>query len=129
MQNSIRTAPASSIWRRLSRASWAVFPLMLLATSCQSSVERLEVQRVTEPVKRFHPAPPPPVSPNPPRVEVLTPEVTEAKNRLVANGDAESYVYFAVSEQDWLSMAQWQRDVLRYVQQVNAILKYYREEN
>jgi hypothetical protein len=55
--------------------------------------------------------------------------VTEAKNRLVANGDAESYVYFAVSEQDWLSMAQWQRDVLRYVQQVNAILKYYREEN
>jgi hypothetical protein len=61
-------------------------------------------------------------------VAVLTPEVTAALNAEIATGQRPPYVMFAMGEQDWLTLAHWQQDVLRYLAQLRAVVEFYREE-
>lgn len=61
-------------------------------------------------------------------MEVLTPETTRAWNEHVAAGERLPYVIFGMSEQDWLTLGRWQQDVLRYVQQLRAVVEFYRAE-
>lgn len=74
-------------------------------------------------MKPFHPPLPAPVRPVPLKIEILTPEVTAAKNAL-----GEHYAYFAMTDQDYLTLAAWLQDVLRYVRQLNSVVEYYRHE-
>jgi hypothetical protein len=57
---------------------------------------------------------------------VLTPEVGAAMNAEVASGAQAPYALFAMTEQDWLTLAGWQQDVLRYLRQLRAVVDFYR---
>ena len=61
-------------------------------------------------------------------VMVLTAEVGAAMNAEVASGARAPYVLFALTEQDWLTLAGWQQDVLRYLRQLRAVVDFYRAD-
>jgi hypothetical protein len=89
----------------------------------------LTIEHRSQALARFHPPLPAPIAvPGEVTVAVLTPEVTAALDAEVATGAQAPYVLFAMSEQDWLTLARWQQDVLRYLQQLRAALDFYRAE-
>ena len=59
---------------------------------------------------------------------VLTPESTKRLNELVEAGELDPYVYFAMSEQDWLSMGQFMQDNDAWIKQMVRIVDYYRKQ-
>jgi hypothetical protein len=82
-----------------------------------------------EALARFHPPLPQPIAvPGEVTVAVLAPEVTAAMNAEVATGARAPYVLFAMTEQDWLTLGRWQQDVLRYLEQLRAVVDFYRAE-
>lgn len=67
-------------------------------------------------------------APKAPDVKVLTPQTTAALNEEVQAGDRLPYVFFAMDEQDWISLGQWQRQVLFYIEQLRAVVEFYRAD-
>jgi hypothetical protein len=49
-------------------------------------------------------------------------------NRAVGAGEADPYVYFAFTDEDYLNMAKWLQDLLRYTEQTSTLLDYYRKD-
>jgi hypothetical protein len=83
----------------------------------------------TQALARFHPPLPAPVAvPGEVTVAVLTPDVTAHLNAEVLQGTRAPYVLFAMSEPDWLTLARWQQDVLRYLEQLRTVVEFYRAE-
>jgi len=59
----------------------------------------------------------------PVEVTVITPE------RAAGWADkGERYVYYGFDKDDYLSFSAWLQDVLRYIKQMDAIVKSYKEE-
>lgn len=80
-------------------------------------------------IEQIHPPLPDPILA--PRIKdtfiiVLTPEVAQRLNDRVANGSMPPYVYMAMTEQDYLTLASWLQDVLRYTRELNQIILFYR---
>lgn len=59
--------------------------------------------------------------------EVITAITIGQLDAQVAEGTMSPYVYFALSEPDYLNLASWLQDMLRYINEQNEIAKYYRE--
>ena len=59
---------------------------------------------------------------------VLTPESTKRLNELVEANELDPYAYFAMSEQDWLSMGQFMQDNDAWIKQMVRIVDYYRKQ-
>lgn len=103
--------------------------LLPLCASCGKSSEPLVVERRTKPIERLHPPLPQPVVPIEVEVHVLTPEVMAELHRQAAEGRRGPVVFFGFDEQDYLSMGRWMQDVLRYIEQMRAVVDHYREKN
>lgn len=73
----------------------------------------------------YIPARPARVEPADLQIQVLTPEITQRMNDEIATGQKPAYVYFAFSDNDYLTMSQWLESLLLYIRQQNAILEYY----
>lgn len=129
-RNSTATAAAYQGPRLRGRGWWAGLPLLLLAACSTSSiVPPVQIEARTEAVKRFHPPLPPAVHP-PGRIEivVVTPDVSRQWNAEIEDGERLPYTIFGATEQDWLTLGRWQQDVLRYVEQLRAVVEFYRAE-
>ena len=60
---------------------------------------------------------------------ILTPEVVRTYLEEYDAKKRPPFVYFAFTDQDYLTISQWIADNTRYVNQENAILDYYRKDN
>jgi hypothetical protein len=103
-----------------------VLALGLLLSSCQTSTKPVVVEQRIQTIKRLHPPPPPPVVPVKIKIQVLTPQVTAVLNSEIEEGNKFPYVFFAMSEQDYLTLARWQQDVLRWMQQAAQLIEFYK---
>ncbi len=85
--------------------------------SCSTSPKKLEVTTVQRLIERqVYPRPTGVVSPKV-KVVVVTPD-----------GDKKPFVVFGYNEKDYLSLAQWLQDVLRFIKGQNAVIKAYENE-
>ena len=106
---------------------WLAILLLAPLTACsKNSLPPVFTENRTKQIEAFHPPLPAPIGrPVKVNVEVLTPDTTKALNEEVEAGEIQPYVYFGFSHQDYLTMAQWQQDVLRYVRQLGEVVSYY----
>lgn len=59
---------------------------------------------------------------------VVTPEVADQWNAEIKEGKRAPYTIMGTNEQDYLTLAQYWQGVLRYIQQLRAVVDYYRQE-
>lgn len=97
---------------------------MLLLSGCATNP--LLVDRAPVEVKQFHPPLPLPVAPVDHETIPLTYETTRELNRKVDEGTAAPYAYFGMSEEHYLALGAWIRDMYRNIQQLRAIVGFYR---
>lgn len=102
--------------------------MVALSLSACSGIKALVVDKAPVEIKQYHPPLPAPVYPTPPRFKVLTYETTTVLNKEVETGDKLPYSYFAMTEQDYLTMAAHIQDFIRWAEQMRAILRYYRAD-
>lgn len=112
---------------KIVNATWMSFGLLVVLLAVSGcGLKPLLVNTLAIEAEQFHPPLPPAVVPVEVEVEVLTFEVTTELNDRVARGEALPYSYFAFSEQDWITFAQWQERVLLHIRQLGGLLEYYR---
>ncbi len=86
-------------------------------TSCATLPKKLNITTTQVQIERQ-------VYPRP--AGVVAPEV---KVVVVApDGDKKPFVVFGYNEKDYLSLAQWLQDMLRYIKDQNAVIKAYEKE-
>lgn len=99
--------------------------------SCANSkVKQVEIVSKRVEIEQIHPSLPDPIltpSINDDFIFVLTPEVTQRLNEHVADGNIVPYVYMAMTEQGYLTLASWIQDVLRYTKELNRVVRFYRD--
>jgi hypothetical protein len=97
------------------------------------------VEKRTQPISVFHPAKPTPIRNlgHIDTITVLTPQTickkvttTEDAQRecvliLSSNGP---FVYYGLTEKDYLLLGSYNQDILRYIEQSNQLFDYYRSD-
>ena len=104
----------------------ALIILALLFVSGCGTTDLLRVEKRVQAIERFHPPLPSPVRPISPKIVVITPDTAGQMSEEVTAGERPVFVYMAMSEQDYLTLSQWLQESIRYVDQLNAIVDYYR---
>jgi hypothetical protein len=94
-------------------------------TQKQPPKEVIKVKVVKERVEVIHPTSPVGVMSPSIEFKIVTPDVTNKLNDDIAKG-AEPYVYFAMDETNYLELAKWLQDLLRYIKEQNEVIDYYR---
>ena len=78
-----------------------------------------------EEIKPFHPPLPAAVTPHVPQPIVVTPERATDWLQMMEDGTLDYFVIYGFHAQDWLSMAVYDKQKDRYIDQLLNILKWY----
>jgi len=96
--------------------------------SCATSPQPLEVQVQPIQIKRIiHPRPVGVPAPDIDMV-VITPEIMAQWLAEIESGERQAEAYWSFNENNYLTLAQWLQDMLRFTKAQNALVKTYEAE-
>ena len=97
-----------------------------LLTSCSLLNKlRLDVNQTPQQTTIIKADKPTPVYPVEVRFVVLTKETVDKLNAEVLEGKSEPYVFYGLNENDYLDIANWLKDIQRYINMQNNNVEYY----
>ena len=105
--------------------------LVTLMCSCSllPRTQPVEVKTITLPAPMYHPPMPLEVNMQDLTWRVLTPGLMAEYLKLVEEGNAPPEAYYALSTQGYESLSMNMVELKRYITNVLAIIKYYREQD
>lgn len=101
----------------------------MCSCSLLPSTQQVEVKTIVLPAPMYHPPMPLEVNMQDLTWRVLTPQLLDEYLKLVKEGKAPPEAYYALSTQGYQSLSMNIAELKRYITNVLAIIKYYRDQD